>query len=70
MPALVLYVAILFAIIVFLVLFTYFGPIGVPRAMAAAFRDRYLGIMDYYWMRSIQLDTEMRTSIRDEMPHV
>ena len=37
----------------------------VPRAMAEAFRSGNLGIMDYYRMRNIQSDTEMRTSISD-----
>jgi len=32
----------------------------VPRAMAEAFRQGNLGIMDYYRMRNIQADTEMR----------
>jgi uncharacterized protein YqfA (UPF0365 family) len=35
----------------------------VPRAMAEAFRSGNLGIMDYYRMRNIQADTEMRTSL-------
>jgi uncharacterized protein YqfA (UPF0365 family) len=39
----------------------------VPRAMAEAFRSGNLGIMDYYRMRNIQADTEMRTSLgKDE----
>ena len=38
----------------------------VPRAMAEAFRSGNLGIMDYYRMRNIQSDTEMRTSIAEE----
>ena len=37
----------------------------VPRAMAEAFRSGDLGIMDYYRMRNIQSDTEMRTSISE-----
>ena len=37
----------------------------VPLAMAEAFRGGNLGIMDYYRMRNIQADTEMRTSISD-----
>ena len=37
----------------------------VPRAMAEAFRAGNLGIMDYYRMRNIQADTEMRDSIAD-----
>ena len=35
----------------------------VPRAIAEAFRQGRLGIMDYYRMRNIQADTDMRTSI-------
>jgi len=34
----------------------------VPRAIAQAFRDGRLGIMDYYQMRNIQADTQMRQS--------
>jgi uncharacterized protein YqfA (UPF0365 family) len=32
----------------------------VPRAMAEAFRQGNLGIMDYYRMKNLQADTEMR----------
>ena len=35
----------------------------VPKAMAEAFRNGNLGIMDYYRMKNIQADTEMRESI-------
>ncbi|HVQ74391.1 MAG TPA: flotillin-like protein FloA [Candidatus Binatia bacterium] len=35
----------------------------VPRAMAEAFRSGNLGIMDYYRMKNLQSDTEMRQSI-------
>jgi uncharacterized protein YqfA (UPF0365 family) len=35
----------------------------VPKAMAEAFRNGNLGIMDYYKMKNIQADTEMRGSI-------
>ncbi len=35
----------------------------IPRAMAEAFRSGNLGIMDYYNMKNIQADTEMRESI-------
>lgn len=35
----------------------------VPKAMAEAFRNGNLGIMDYYKMQNIQADTEMRESI-------
>lgn len=35
----------------------------VPRAMAEAFRQGRLGIMDYYQMQNIQADTAMRNSL-------
>lgn len=35
----------------------------VPKAMAQAFKDGNLGIMDYYRMKNIQSDTDMRESI-------
>mgnify|MGYP001449148102 FL=1 len=35
----------------------------IPKAMADAFRSGNLGIMDYYKMKNIQADTEMRDSI-------
>lgn len=35
----------------------------IPRAIADAFRNGKLGVMDYYNLRNIQADTEMRTSI-------
>ncbi len=35
----------------------------VPMALAEAFRNGQLGIMDYYRMQNIQADTEMRESI-------
>jgi uncharacterized protein YqfA (UPF0365 family) len=35
----------------------------VPKALAEAFRSGNLGVMDYYRMRNIQADTDMRTSI-------
>jgi uncharacterized protein YqfA (UPF0365 family) len=37
----------------------------VPRAIAEAFRSGNLGIMDYYRLRNLQADTQMRTSISD-----
>jgi len=37
----------------------------VPRAIAQAFREGKLGIMDYYRFRNIQADTSMRASIAD-----
>lgn len=38
----------------------------VPRAMAEAFRQGNLGIMDYYRMKNINADTSMRSSIADD----
>lgn len=39
----------------------------IPQAIAAAFREGNLGIMDYYRLRNVQADTDMRTSIaKDE----
>jgi len=35
----------------------------IPKAIAEAFRTGNLGIMDYYRMKNIQADTEMRQSI-------
>ena len=35
----------------------------VPLAMAEAFRSGNLGVMDYYRMKNIQADTEMRENI-------
>src|SRR4051812_12269230 len=35
----------------------------VPQAMADAFRSGRLGVMDYYNMKNLQSDTEMRNSI-------
>ncbi|MHB1418930.1 MAG: flotillin-like protein FloA [Bacillota bacterium] len=35
----------------------------VPRAMAAALREGKIGVMDYYNMRNIQADTEMREAL-------
>lgn len=35
----------------------------IPKAMAEAFRSGNLGIMDYYKMRNIQADTDMRENI-------
>ena len=37
----------------------------VPKAMAQAFREGNMGIMDYYRMKNIQSDTDMRLSISD-----
>jgi uncharacterized protein YqfA (UPF0365 family) len=35
----------------------------VPKAMADAFRSGRLGIMDYYQLRNVQADTDMRRAI-------
>ena len=35
----------------------------IPKAMADAFRKGNLGVMDYYNMKNIQSDTDMRESI-------
>jgi uncharacterized protein YqfA (UPF0365 family) len=35
----------------------------VPKAIADAFRSRALGILDFYKLRNIQADTDMRTAI-------
>jgi uncharacterized protein YqfA (UPF0365 family) len=40
----------------------------VPRAMAEAFRQGNLGIMDYYRMKNVQADTSMREAIAEGEP--
>ena len=40
----------------------------VPKAIAEAFNSGTLGIMDYYRLRNIQADTDMRTSIAKAGP--
>ncbi|MCF6158268.1 MAG: UPF0365 family protein [wastewater metagenome] len=35
----------------------------VPKAIAQAFREGNLGIMDYYHLKNVKADTDMRTSI-------
>jgi uncharacterized protein YqfA (UPF0365 family) len=35
----------------------------IPRAMAEAFRNGHLGVMDYYKLRNVQADTSMREAI-------
>ncbi len=35
----------------------------IPKAISQAFRDGHFGVMDYYNMRNIQSDTEMRNTI-------
>jgi len=39
------------------------AEVQIPLAMAEAFRNGNLGIMDYYRMKNIQADTDMRGSI-------
>ncbi len=39
----------------------------IPKAIAEAFRSGNLGIMDYYRLKNIQADTEMRKSISGEV---
>jgi len=38
----------------------------VPKAMAQAFRDGHLGIMDYYKFENVKADTHMRERIAEE----
>jgi uncharacterized protein YqfA (UPF0365 family) len=38
----------------------------IPKAIAEAFRGGHLGVMDYYRLRNIQADTDMRRSIGGE----
>ena len=40
----------------------------VPKAMAEAFRNGNLGIMDYYRMKNIEADTNMRGAIANPQP--
>jgi uncharacterized protein YqfA (UPF0365 family) len=40
----------------------------VPKAMAEAFREGNFGIMDYYNMKNVISDTEMRSSIAGDTP--
>jgi uncharacterized protein YqfA (UPF0365 family) len=38
------------------------AEVQIPLAMAQAFKDGNLGIMDYYKFKNIQADTHMRES--------
>lgn len=38
----------------------------IPMAIAEAFRNGHLGVMDYYRMKNVQADTEMRKSLSKE----
>jgi len=40
----------------------------VPKAISQAFREGNLGIMDYYALKNVQADTQMRQSIGGESP--
>jgi uncharacterized protein YqfA (UPF0365 family) len=40
----------------------------VPKAMAEAFREGNFGVMDYYNMKNVISDTDMRSSIAGESP--
>jgi uncharacterized protein YqfA (UPF0365 family) len=40
----------------------------IPQAIAEAFRSGHLGIMDYYRLKNIQADTDMRASIGGAAP--
>jgi uncharacterized protein YqfA (UPF0365 family) len=40
----------------------------VPRAIAQAFREGHLGVMEYYNLRNLQSDTQMRNSIAGVSP--
>jgi len=37
----------------------------IPLAISKAFQSGRLGVMDYYGLRNLQADTEMRKSIAD-----
>ena len=39
----------------------------IPMAMAQAFRSGNLGVMDYYNIRNVDADTQMRGSIGESM---
>ena len=41
----------------------------VPLAIAQAFRDGRIGVMDYYNMKNLQADTDMRASISGAKPN-
>jgi uncharacterized protein YqfA (UPF0365 family) len=40
----------------------------IPLAIAEAFKNGHLGVMDYYRLRNIQADTDMRSSIGNSGP--
>ena len=38
----------------------------IPKAIAEAFKSGNLGVMDYYSLRNLQADTDMRKSLSGE----
>jgi uncharacterized protein YqfA (UPF0365 family) len=40
----------------------------VPMAIAEAFRSHSLGLMDYYELKNVQADTQMRQAISGQSP--
>ena len=44
------------------------AEVEIPKAIADSFRKGNLGIMDYYRLRNIEADTDMRKSIGEENP--
>ncbi|MGD9853576.1 MAG: flotillin-like protein FloA [Planctomycetaceae bacterium] len=42
----------------------------VPEAIAAAFREQRLGLLDYYELKNVQADTKMRAAIAGERDEV
>jgi uncharacterized protein YqfA (UPF0365 family) len=40
----------------------------IPLAIAEAFRNGHLGVMEYYRLKNIQADTDMRSSIGGSVP--
>ena len=38
----------------------------IPKAIAEAFKNGHLGVMDYYRLKNVQADTDMRNSIGNE----
>jgi uncharacterized protein YqfA (UPF0365 family) len=37
----------------------------IPMAIAQAFRDGHLGVSDYYNLRNVQADTQMRNALAE-----
>ena len=40
----------------------------IPRAIAEAFRSGNLGVMDYYKLKNMQADTQMREAVAGSGP--